>query len=140
MLGICLNHKHSTADVSVLGRTGQHRVLFFCVTYSFWFTLTSRNDSLLLPEVRTYKLSKCIQFSSMAKRVLAKSCSLFCISSQHASRRMLSLLCCHCRCAAFGTYGDKLWMQRKSCKICCIFHYLHVKGHKSSSVKSAIKK
>lgn len=35
--------------------------------------------------------------------------------------------------------GDKLWMQRKSCKICCIFHYLHVKGHKSSSVKSAIK-
>lgn len=36
--------------------------------------------------------------------------------------------------------GDKLWMQRKSCKICCIFHYLHVKGHKSSSVKSAIKK
>jgi len=28
----------------------------------------------------------------------------------------------------------------KSCKICCIFYYLHVKGHKSSSVKSAIKK
>lgn len=26
-----------------------------------------------------------------------------------------------------------------SCKICCIFYYLHVKGHKSSSVKSAIK-
>lgn len=39
-----------------------------------------------------------------------------------------------------GASGDKLWMQRKSCKICCIFHYLHVKGHKSSSVKSAIKK
>lgn len=31
-------------------------------------------------------------------------------------------------------------MQRESCKICCIFYYLHVKGHKSSSVKSAIKK
>lgn len=44
------------------------------------------------------------------------------------------LLCCIAAC------GDKLWMQCKSCKICCIFHYLHVKGHKSSSVKSAIKK
>lgn len=46
---------------------------------------------------------------------------------------LVVLPCC------IGARGDKLWMQRKSCKICCIFHYLHVKGHKSSSVKSAIK-
>lgn len=62
--------------------------------------------------------------------------SSFCISLQHASRSMLSLLCGCC----VGVSRDKLWMQRKSCKICCIFYYLHVKGHKSSSVKSAIKK
>lgn len=67
-------------------------------------------------------------------------CSSSCIS--HASRSMLSLLCgCCCRhLVLHAASGDKLWMQRKSCKICCIFHYLHVKGHKSSSVKSAIKK
>lgn len=70
-------------------------------------------------------------------------CSSSCISLQHARFQehvvlvvppLLLLLLLH------GASGDKLWMQRKSCKICCIFHYLHVKGHKSSSVKSAIKK
>lgn len=119
-------------------RTSHDHQVLFCFTFHFWFTLISRNDSSLFPEVCTYKLSKCIQFSFIDKRVLHKSCSSFCISSQHASGRMLSLLCCHCCC--IGACGDKLWMQRKSCKICCIFHYLHVKGHKSSSVKSAIKK
>lgn len=50
----------------------------------------------------------------------------------HPISELLSLLCViplpiNYECKA-GSY-----------KICCIFYYLHVKGHKSSSVKSAIK-
>lgn len=50
----------------------------------------------------------------------------------HPISELLSLLCgillpINYECKA-GSY-----------KICCIFYYLHVKGHKSSSVKSAIK-
>lgn len=50
----------------------------------------------------------------------------------HPISELLSLFCCiplpiNYECKA-GSY-----------KMCCIFYYLHVKGHKSSSVKSAIK-
>lgn len=82
------------------------------------------------------------QFNSF-KWVVEKNCLVLrpavpiCLSQpvkllSHPISELLSLLCgillpINYECKA-GSY-----------KICCIFYYLHVKGHKSSSVKSAIK-
>lgn len=57
-------------------------------------------DSYLLPVVCTYKAFKMYPIFLHAQKSISQiQCSL-CISSQHASGRMLSLLCCHRCCAA----------------------------------------
>lgn len=121
-------------------RTSHDHQVLFCFTFHFWFTLISRNDSSLFPEVCTYKLSNLypifLHRQKSITQILQLILHLFpaCFWEDVVLVVLPLLLCC------IGACGDKLWMQRKSCKICCIFHYLHVKGHKSSSVKSAIKK